>query len=107
MEEKRSAERCLGRVSRGKYCSRVGSGRGFWGGEVIKSWNMGWNSGKNKTKIYNLSTKLISFIIQKTIRLRQGIKITQLNKNYIFVSGRFLTRWMIVFYASLSGVTRF
>lgn len=89
MEENRSAERCLGRVPRRKYCSRVGSGRGFRSGEVIKSWNMGWNSRKNKTNIYNLSTKLISFIIQKTIRLRPGIKITQLNKNYIFVSDRF------------------
>ena len=89
MEEKRSAERCLGRVSRRKYCSRGESGRRFWGGEVIKSWNMGWNSRKNKTNIYKLSTKLISFIIQKTLRLRPGTKITQLNKHYIFVSDRF------------------
>jgi hypothetical protein len=57
---------------------------GFWGGEVIKSWNMVWNSRKNKTNIYNLITKLNSFIIQKTIRLRPGIKIIQFNKKQYF-----------------------
>ncbi len=40
MVGKISIERCLWRVSRRNYPSRAGSGKGFWGGEVRKSWNM-------------------------------------------------------------------